>query len=104
MQILSAPKAPDPAQSAAEAAQARPLPGQDGGAGTGEINPSNIGEFADKDREMTDYEKAAGYLAQMKERSSRGAKVLALLGIKDRQPGESEQKYIDKFSAKGVRI
>lgn len=58
MQILSAPKAPDPAQSAAEAVQPKPLPGQDGGAGTGEINPSNIGELADKDREMTDYEKA----------------------------------------------
>lgn len=51
---------------------------------------------------LTDYEKAAGYLAQMKERSSRGAKVLALLGIKDRQPGESEQKYIDKWDKMGI--
>lgn len=51
---------------------------------------------------LDNYEAAADYLARQRERRTRGAKVLSLLGIHDRQPGDSEQKYIDKWEEMGV--
>ena len=51
---------------------------------------------------LDNYEAAADYLARQRERRTRGAKVLSMLGIHDRQPGESEQKYIDKWEEMGV--
>ena len=47
-------------------------------------------------------EQAASYLARQRERETRGAKVLSMLGIHDRLPGESEQKFIDKWAEMGV--
>lgn len=51
---------------------------------------------------LDNYDAAAAYLARQRERQTRGAKVLGLLGIHDRLPGESEQKYIDKWEEMGV--
>ena len=51
---------------------------------------------------LDNYEQAAAYLARRRERETRGAKVLSMLGIHDRLPGESEQKYIDKWEEMGV--
>lgn len=51
---------------------------------------------------LDNYEAASAYLARQQERQTRGAKVLSLLGIHDRQPGDSEQKYIDKWEEMGV--
>ena len=51
---------------------------------------------------LDNYEQAAAYLARQREKQTRGAKVLSLLGIHDRLPGESEQKYIDKWDEMGV--
>ncbi|MBR5537264.1 MAG: DnaD domain protein [Clostridia bacterium] len=51
---------------------------------------------------LDNYEQAASYLARQRERETRGAKVLSMLGIHDRLPGESEQKYIDKWAEMGV--
>ena len=51
---------------------------------------------------LDNYEQAAAYLARQRERETRGAKVLSMLGIHDRLPGESEQKYIDKWDEMGV--
>ena len=48
------------------------------------------------------YDRAAAYLARQRERETRGARVLSLLGIHDRLPGDSEQKYIDKWEEMGV--
>ena len=51
---------------------------------------------------LDNYEQAAAYLARQREKQTRGAKVLGMLGIHDRLPGESEQKYIDKWDEMGV--
>ncbi len=51
---------------------------------------------------LDNYEAAAAYLARQKERQTRGARVLSILGIHDRLPGESEQKYIDRWEEMGV--
>lgn len=54
------------------------------------------------DMGLTDYADAEAYLQQQRDRRSRGARVLALFGMRDRLPGESEQKYIDKWDKLGV--
>lgn len=54
------------------------------------------------DMGLTGYADAEAYLQRQRERRGRGAKVLALFGMRDRQPGESEQKYIDKWDKMGV--
>ena len=51
---------------------------------------------------LDNYEAAASYLARQRQRQTRGARVLSVLGIHDRLPGESEQKYIDKWEEMGV--
>ena len=51
---------------------------------------------------LTEYAEAEAYLQRQRDRRSRGAKVLALFGMRDRLPGESEQKYIDKWDKMGV--
>ena len=51
---------------------------------------------------LDNYESAASYLARQRQRQTHGAKVLSILGIHDRLPGESEQKYIDKWEEMGV--
>lgn len=51
---------------------------------------------------LDNYEAAADYLARQKARRTRGAQVLSLLGIHDRLPGESEQKYIDRWEEMGI--
>ena len=51
---------------------------------------------------LDNYEAAGNYLARQRRRQTRGAKVLELLGIHDRLPGESEQKYIDQWEEMGV--
>lgn len=51
---------------------------------------------------LDNYESAASYLARRRQRQTHGAKVLSILGIHDRLPGESEQKYIDKWEEMGV--
>lgn len=54
------------------------------------------------DLELNTYEKASAYLQKQRERSTRGAKVLALFQIRDRLPGETEQNYIDKWTEWGL--
>lgn len=54
------------------------------------------------DMGLTDYADAEAYLQRQRDRRSRGARVLALFGMRDRLPGESEQKYIDKWDKLGV--
>lgn len=54
------------------------------------------------DMGLDSYEAATDYLARQKERRTRGAQVLSILGIHDRQPGESEQKYIDRWTEMGI--
>lgn len=54
------------------------------------------------DMGLTDYADAEAYLQQQRDRRSRGARVLALFGMRDRLPGESEQKYIDKWDKLGM--
>ena len=51
---------------------------------------------------LDNYDRAASYLARQRERQTRGAKVLSILGVHDRLPGDSEQKYIDKWEEMGV--
>ena len=51
---------------------------------------------------LDNYEAAASYLARQRQRQTHGARVLSVLGIHDRLPGESEQKYIDKWEEMGV--
>ena len=51
---------------------------------------------------LDNYEAAASYLARQRQRQTRSARVLAVLGIHDRMPGETEQKYIDKWEEMGV--
>ncbi len=51
---------------------------------------------------LDNFEAACAYLERQRRRQTRGAQVLALLGIHDRLPGESEQKYIDKWEEMGV--
>ncbi len=51
---------------------------------------------------LDNFEAACSYLERQRRRQTRGARVLSLLGIHDRLPGESEQKYIDKWEEMGV--
>ncbi len=54
------------------------------------------------DMGLDDYEAACAYLERQQQRRTRSARILSLLGIHDRLPGESEQKYIDKWEEMGV--
>lgn len=54
------------------------------------------------DLELNTYERASAYLQRQRERATRGAKVLALFQVRDRQPGETEQRYIDKWTEWGI--
>lgn len=54
------------------------------------------------DLELNTYERASAYLRRQRERATRGAKVLALFQVRDRQPGETEQRYIDKWTEWGI--
>lgn len=51
---------------------------------------------------LDNYEAAASYLARQRQRQTRSARVLAVLGIHDRLPGDTEQDYIDKWEEMGV--
>jgi len=51
---------------------------------------------------LDNYDAACAFLERQRQRETRGAKVLALLGIRDRTPVESEQKYIDQWVEMGI--
>ncbi len=51
---------------------------------------------------LDNFEAACSYLERQRRRQTHGARVLSLLGIHDRLPGESEQKYIDKWEEMGI--
>ena len=51
---------------------------------------------------LDNYDAACAFLERQRQRETRSAKVLALLGIRDRTPVESEQKYIDQWCEMGL--
>ena len=51
---------------------------------------------------LDNYEAAGAYLENQRLRQTRGGKILAMMGIHDRLPVESEQKYIDQWIEMGL--
>ncbi len=73
-------------------------------AGRGRLTAREVEKQAYRwyDLGLDNFDAACSYLERQRLRQTRGARVLSLLGIHDRLPGETEQKYIDKWEELGV--
>ncbi len=73
-------------------------------AGRGRLTAREVEKQAYRwyDLGLDNFDAACSYLERQRRRQTRGARVLSLLGIHDRLPGETEQKYIDKWEEMGV--